>query len=308
MPSGQHGRKLVKLLSEWLALYNNDTSFQGIALKVFMILPALMLQKPSSKSKSKDHIKVLAHRLELWQEGKLLDLLREGKIIQGKLASTKQRSTEDVTRIFSKLMLLGKVSAALKFLDESSQNGVLKPTEVVIDILKEKHPPSEPIQPDSLMNGPLRDSVDSIHFAAIDEQMILKAAMQTKGSNGPSHVDSDQFRRILGSKHFKAEGKELRDQMAILARKIATERLDPDTLEAYTSCRLIPLNKNPGVRPIGVGEVLRRIIGKSIAWSLRDEIQEAAGPLQVSSGLKGGAEAAIHAICAISSMQTQQML
>ena len=29
-------------------------------------------------------------------------------------------------------------------------------------------------------------------------------------------------------------------------------------------------------------------------WSLHDEIQEAAGPLQVASGLKGGAEAAIH--------------
>ena len=72
--------------------------------------------------------------------------------------------------------------------------------------------------------------------------------------------------------------------------------LDQSTLEPYTSCRLIPLNKNPGVRPIGVGEVLQIIVGKTIAWSLQDEIQEAAGPLQVSSGLKGGAEAAIHAM------------
>ena len=60
-------------------------------------------------------------------------------------------------------------------------------------------------------------------------------------------------------------------------------------------------NKSPGevdlqVRPIGVGEVLRRIVGKTISWSLNQEIQEAAGPLQVSTGLKGGAEAAIHAM------------
>ena len=193
-------------------------------------------------------------------------------------------------------MLLGKVSAALKFLDESSQSGVLPPTEEVFDLLKEKHPPAEPIQPESLFEGPLPEGVDSIHFAAIDDQMILKAAMQTKGSCGPSHADSDQFRRVLCSKHFKAEGKEFRDQLAIFARKLATERLDPQTLEPYTSCRLLPLNKNPGVRPIGVGEVVRRIVGKAIAWSLQSEIQEAAGPLQVSSGLKGGAEAAIHAM------------
>ena len=89
--------------------------------------------------------------------------------------------------------------------------------------------------------------------------------------------------------------------MAQFARKIATEILDPKVLESYTACRLIPLNKSPGeeeiqIRPIGVGEVMRRIIGKTIAWCLGEDIQEAAGPLQVSSGLKGGAEAAIHAM------------
>ena len=50
------------------------------------------------------------------------------------------------------------------------------------------------------------------------------------------------------------------------------------------SCRLIPINKNPGVRPIGVGEVLRRLTGKSINWVIRDEIQSAGGPLQAATG------------------------
>ena len=104
---------------------------------------------------------------------------------------------------------------------------------------------------------------------------------------------------MLCSGHFKTEGKELREQIAIFARKLATEHLNPGPLEPFTSCRLISLNKNPGVRPVGVGEVLRRIVGKTIAWSLRDEVQEAVGPLQVSSGIKGGAEAAIHAMRSI---------
>ena len=50
------------------------------------------------------------------------------------------------------------------------------------------------------------------------------------------------------------------------------------------------------MRPIGVGEVMRRIVGKSISWCLGPEIQKAAGPLQVSAGVKGGSEAAIHAM------------
>ena len=72
--------------------------------------------------------------------------------------------------------------------------------------------------------------------------------------------------------------------------------VDPSSIEALTACCLIPLNKNPGIRPIGIGEVLRRIIGKSISWVLRDEIQEAAGPLQVATGFNAGAKAAIHAM------------
>ena len=93
----------------------------------------------------------------------------------------------------------------------------------------------------------------------------------------------------------------LREEVASFAKKIAVEIVDPVTLEAYTACRLIPLDKSPGstelqIRPIGVGEVLRRIVGKTISWCLNSEIQQAAGPLQVSTGLKSGAEAAIHSM------------
>ena len=59
--------------------------------------------------------------------------------------------------------------------------------------------------------------------------------------------------------------------LALFAQKIATEIVDPHSLEANTAGKLIPLNKNPGeeevpiVRPIGVGEVMRRIVGKAIS-------------------------------------------
>ena len=59
---------------------------------------------------------------------------------------------------------------------------------------------------------------------------------------------------------------------------------------------LVPLDKNPGVRPIGVGEVLRRIIGKTTSAMFKEEIKEAVGPLQVCAGHSAGSEAAIHAM------------
>ena len=94
-------------------------------------------------------------------------------------------------------------------------------------------------------------------------------------------MDAEQYRHILISAKYKTEGKNLREQIAALARKLATELVDPKSLEAFVACRLIPLDKCPGVRPIGIGEILRRIIGKVIGWALKEDIQIAAGPLQV---------------------------
>ena len=34
---------------------------------------------------------------------------------------------------------------------------------------------------------------------------------------------------------------------------------DYESIQSLLACTLIPLNKNPGIRPIGIGEVLRRI-------------------------------------------------
>ena len=33
---------------------------------------------------------------------------------------------------------------------------------------------------------------------------------------------------------------------------------------AYASCRLVPLDKCPGIRPVGIGEVVHRIVGKAV--------------------------------------------
>ena len=41
---------------------------------------------------------------------------------------------------------------------------------------------------------------------------------------------------------------------------------------------------------------MRRVIGKAINWILKEDIQEAAGPLQTDTGFKVGAEAAIYSM------------
>ena len=67
-------------------------------------------------------------------------------------------------------------------------------------------------------------------------------------------------------------------------------------LEAFIACRLIPLNKNPGLRPIGVGEVPRRIAGKILMKTLKKDVMHDADSLQVFAGQENGAEASIRAM------------
>ena len=45
-------------------------------------------------------------------------------------------------------------------------------------------------------------------------------------------------------------------------------------MSALMACRLIPVDKDPSLRPIGIGEVLRRIIGKIVVYILKSELQE----------------------------------
>ena len=82
-----------------------------------------------------------------------------------------------------------------------------------------------------------------------------------------------------------------------MTKILCTEKIvDKDSLVPIMACRLILLNKNSGLRPIGNGEYLLRIIEKAVLTILRDELIQQAGSLQSCAGVKGEIEANIHAM------------
>ena len=72
--------------------------------------------------------------------------------------------------------------------------------------------------------------------------------------------------------------------------------VNQSALSAFTAYRLIALNKCPGIRSIGVGEMARYILGKAILTTIRNEVQEAAGALQLCAGQQAGCKSAVHAM------------
>ena len=84
--------------------------------------------------------------------------------------------------------------------------------------------------------------------------------------------------------------------LAELAKRLCSTLVDPEGLFPFLACRLIALDKCPGVRPIGIGDTARRIIAKAILVTTRGDIQEAAGSIQLCAGQLSGCEAAIHSV------------
>jgi hypothetical protein len=284
--------------------YAEASSMEGVAIKAAMVFPALVLQKPFKTSRSKDHSKCLERRMKEWEAGHFLALFDEAKAIQARLsANTILQQSKPIARKFAELMMSGKVKAATRLITEENHSSVLPLNHVVEgktvrDILRDKHPPSRPI--DAAMITPVTQDPTPSHavlFDEIDGLSILRSVLNTEGGAGPSGVDACLWRRMCCS--FQKASSVLRDALAGTARRISSSFVDPEPLKPLTASRLIALDKCPGVRPIGVGEVSRRIMSKAILSIIRSDIQNTVGAHQLCVGQKSGCEAAIHALDAL---------
>ena len=72
--------------------------------------------------------------------------------------------------------------------------------------------------------------------------------------------------------------------------------MDLAGITALVAGHLIALDKCPGVHPIGIGEVVRRIICKSILSVVKLDTLEAASSFQLCAGQDAGNETAVHAM------------
>ena len=164
----------------------------------------------------------------------------------------------------------------------------------VCDILKSKHPEAAPLHEDAVLPGNPSPPPHPVCFKALMREVVQKASLHTFGSAGPSGVDAESWCHMCTS--FGEASDRLCDAIALCSQQLATSYVNPSSLEAFLSCRPIPLDKKPGVRPIGIGEMLWQIIGKAILYVIGVDIHDAVGSLQLCAGHDNGIEAAIHAM------------
>ena len=102
---------------------------KDIALKVLIVMPALLLQKPTFKSEAKEHSQCLLRYLTQWELGICYEFFREGSATEAKLLTNlKDLNEEKLAKTFARLVLEGKINTAKKLLDQQSNRGVFPPS------------------------------------------------------------------------------------------------------------------------------------------------------------------------------------
>ena len=81
--------------------------------------------------------------------------------------------------------------------------------------------------------------------------------------------------------------------LTCFGKRLRTSFGDPVGLSPFLSSRLIVMDKHPGVRPIGVEEVVHCILSKAILQVISPDPIDAAGSSQLCASQTGGCAHAV---------------
>ena len=140
-----------------------------------------------------------------------------------------------------------------------------------------KHPPAQPSHLSAIVPPSHTSDFHPILFDCVTPELIRSSALKIECSSGPSGLDAANWKRTCTS--FGTSSSDLCAALASFGSRLCTSFVDPDGLYLFLASRLIALDKQPGVRPIGVGESVRRILCKAVIQVICPDVMEVAGPL-----------------------------
>ena len=178
LPSGKAGKEYIGECTHLILKWVNDSQLQSIAIKAFMIMPSLLLEKFSRNSKAKDLPESLKKSLKLWREDDFHSLVREVCFTQSKLIY--QNSPTSIEIIAKEnFMLSGKVHAALKLFSDSESAQIFPTSKHTTDLLKEKNPEVASKYDDLLLHG-LEKLYKEYAYEEINATLIYKFHVKSR--------------------------------------------------------------------------------------------------------------------------------
>ena len=255
----------------------------------FAMLPKCVLIAPPRQGKSNklDTVAFTKLRCERWLEGERMELWLEGPGARQKHKSTKgsnNSSNKETERRHQRCIELaadGQFSKATKALVIP---GPLSWDENTEKALRDKHPQAQGAPDLSDLAGPSRAQVPEFDGALV-RKMLKSFSRGT--APGPTGLRAQHLKDAVKSAH----GDEAIEQLTLICNLLARGDV-PEQLSQYLAgASLLALEKpGGGVRPIAIGEVLRRLVAKCFCHFYEREATGYLWPRQIGVAAPLGAE------------------
>ena len=172
-----------------------------------------------------------------------------------------------------------------------SDDTLAEMNEDTFSALQAKHPPS---YPSSSLPLPLDPSQDAM--ISVTSEMVACAirSFPAGSSGGPDGFLPQHLKDMLNPPSGVISP--FLTALSSFISHVLNGNIPVSIRPVFFGARLVALTKrNGGVRPIAVGLTLRRLVAKVAIHFVLDDVTNLLAPRQLGVGVKGGAEAAVHA-------------
>ena len=159
-------------------------------------------------------------------------------------------------------------------------------------MFRNKHPEARTPASASLDSYPGRPT--ELTPVDITKDTVTAVAGRLSGGDGTGGTDSVSLQHWL--LRFGAASVEIRLIVGDFVEWLGNGRPPWVAYRALMRGQLIALDKQPGIRPVGVGETWRRMMAKCLLRVAGPEANAACGKTQLAGGVEAGIEGAIHAM------------
>ena len=255
---------------------------------LLFMLPKCVLRAPSrgGTRHASANFNAIRDRIKRWKNGEVDVLWKEATATKIKSKRGSDDSNGSSLRRAKGLAQLGQYGRAAKALNSE---GLAPSDKKTLGYLRELHPRSAAPQP-------FPPSDHSFLAYQFEESFVLKAlkGFPSGTASGPSRTFPEHFLNAAECPTPVAAERAL-TAVTKLVNALAAGKIAPEVAPWLCSANLYALKKaKGGVRPIAVGEVLRRLTAKCLARAANSEAQAFLCPHQLGVATKGGVEAIVH--------------
>ena len=287
-------QELVTLINA--VLVNNDVT-SWIRLLAF---PYLVLNTTKKNNKTgRNYIR--SNLADFKEIGDINNALQKLLKDYGNVQYKKSTKTEDlIVKTANQKVGEGDIRGAIRVL--CSNETIAEPTLETKSKLKSKHPDDVEVTE----TFPLKAELKITQIEDVNEGIKHFPLSSSGGIDGlrPRHLkDLISFTCGESASH-------LLKAIASLTDLIKAGKISQEIHSIFYGASLIAFDKKKiDVRPIAVGLVWRRLAGKIVCFHVHDSLSETLRPIQLGFGVKGGAEALIHAVrCLAKAKHTKPMV